>query len=68
MIKSLTLIAGLSILIHGAISFYNRLDNKRTNAKIDGIFESEYYQFGYQEGYHRATEDLAVLNSTPESH
>lgn len=68
MLKSLSLIAGLSILIHGAISYFKHLDNQRVVDKIDAISESDQYAFGYAEGYHRATEDLADLNSTPEIH
>jgi len=66
MLKSLLLIAGLSVLIHISLLFLNHLDNQKVANKIDKIGESEQYTLGYAEGYHRATEDLAALNSTPE--
>ncbi len=67
--KSILSILTLSILIHICLLFF----------KKEGISESELvevradtaekaFDLGYQEGYHRATEDMAELNKTPEHH
>ena len=67
--KSLISIVTLSILIHASLLLLKR----------NGVFEPESFvsraqtaekafDLGYTEGYHRATEDMAEINKTPEHH
>jgi hypothetical protein len=61
-------VLAISIIIHASFSFLTFKSNKTVVDRIDKVAETETYQLGYNEGYHRATEDLADLNSTKEYH
>ena len=61
-------VLAISIIAHFCFSILTAKSNKEVIDRIDKVAETETYRLGYSEGYHRATEDLADLNSTKEYH
>jgi hypothetical protein len=67
--KSILSILTLSILIHVGLLFFKKrgfFDSKNVVSRSETAEKA--FDLGYQEGYHRATEDMAELNKTPEHH
>jgi len=58
---SLLTVLVISIAIHASIYYFNSKDNKVVVDKLEKV--NDIYIVGYEDGYHRATEDLAELNT-----